>query len=97
MHIARSQPDRLFLVGPMGSGKTTLGRRAAEQLGLTFIDCDEEIERRKRRRIRLAHHVVGGVEDVLAARLREGDHYEVDEKKRQVVTTEGGVTRVERP
>jgi len=31
----------------------------------------------------------------IAARLRDGDHYEVDEKKRQVVTTEAGVTRVE--
>ncbi len=31
----------------------------------------------------------------IAARLRENDHYEVDEKKRQVVTTEQGVTRVE--
>ncbi len=31
----------------------------------------------------------------IAARLRPDDHYEVDEKKRQVVTTEAGVTRVE--
>ncbi|MGI9665517.1 MAG: preprotein translocase subunit SecA [Acidimicrobiia bacterium] len=31
----------------------------------------------------------------IASRLREDDHYEVDEKKRQVVTTEAGVTRVE--
>jgi preprotein translocase subunit SecA len=31
----------------------------------------------------------------IASRLRDGDHYEVDEKKRQVVTTEAGVTRVE--
>ena len=31
----------------------------------------------------------------IAARLREGDHYEVDEKKRQVITTEEGVSRVE--
>ncbi|MGI9641346.1 MAG: preprotein translocase subunit SecA, partial [Acidimicrobiia bacterium] len=31
----------------------------------------------------------------IAGRLRIDDHYEVDEKKRQVVTTEDGVTRVE--
>ncbi len=31
----------------------------------------------------------------IASRLREGDHYEVDEKKRQVITTEEGVSRVE--
>ena len=31
----------------------------------------------------------------IAGRLREDEHYEVDEKKKQVVTTEEGVTRVE--
>jgi preprotein translocase subunit SecA len=31
----------------------------------------------------------------IAARMRLDEHYEVDEKKRQVVTTEAGVTRVE--
>ena len=31
----------------------------------------------------------------IASRLRVDDHYEVDEKKRQVITTEPGVTRVE--
>jgi preprotein translocase subunit SecA len=31
----------------------------------------------------------------IASRLRVDEHYEVDEKKRQVITTEGGVTRVE--
>ncbi|MEE8457682.1 MAG: preprotein translocase subunit SecA, partial [Acidimicrobiia bacterium] len=31
----------------------------------------------------------------IASRLRIDEHYEVDEKKRQVITTEAGVTRVE--
>lgn len=35
----------VYLVGPMGSGKTTLGRRVAARLGLEFVDCDQEIER----------------------------------------------------
>ncbi|KAA9129559.1 shikimate kinase [Marinihelvus fidelis] len=35
---------RIFLVGPMGSGKTTLGRRVADLLELEFVDCDDEIE-----------------------------------------------------
>ena len=38
--------ERLALVGPMASGKTTLGRLLARQLGLKFIDSDREIERR---------------------------------------------------
>jgi shikimate kinase len=34
----------LFFVGPMGAGKTTIGRRAAELLGLPFFDLDHLIE-----------------------------------------------------
>ncbi|AKS40679.1 shikimate kinase [Wenzhouxiangella marina] len=37
---------RIFLIGPMGSGKTTVGRFLAERLGLEFIDLDQAIERR---------------------------------------------------
>ena len=35
----------LVLVGMMGAGKTTVGRRIANRLGRQFIDSDEEIER----------------------------------------------------
>lgn len=38
--------DNIFLIGPMGSGKTTLGRRIAPRFGLEFLDLDEELERR---------------------------------------------------
>ncbi|MGF1548774.1 MAG: shikimate kinase AroK [Thiotrichales bacterium] len=37
---------RLFLIGPMGAGKTTLGRMIAEDLGYAFIDSDRVIEAR---------------------------------------------------
>lgn len=38
-------PDRpLVLVGLMGVGKSTIGRRLAQRLGLPFVDADEEIE-----------------------------------------------------
>ncbi len=40
----RSAP-RIFLVGFMGCGKTTVGRLVAERLGLPFVDLDREIER----------------------------------------------------
>ena len=36
----------IFLVGPMGSGKSAVGRRLAERLGLEFVDSDAEIESR---------------------------------------------------
>ncbi|MCX2979773.1 shikimate kinase AroK [Halieaceae bacterium IMCC14734] len=37
---------RVFLVGPMGAGKTTVGKLLARQLQLAFIDSDNEIEER---------------------------------------------------
>lgn len=42
---------RIFLVGFMASGKTTLGRALARSLGLTFIDLDLYIEGRFHRTI----------------------------------------------
>lgn len=36
----------IFLIGPMGTGKTTIGRQVARSLGLTFYDSDREIESR---------------------------------------------------
>ena len=36
----------VFLVGPMGSGKTAVGKQLARLLGLRFVDSDAEIERR---------------------------------------------------
>ncbi|KKB83634.1 shikimate kinase [Devosia limi DSM 17137] len=35
----------LVLIGMMGAGKTTVGRRLASRLGRNFLDSDEEIER----------------------------------------------------
>ena len=36
----------VYLIGPMGSGKTAVGRRLAVLLGKEFFDSDAEIERR---------------------------------------------------
>ena len=43
--------SRIYLVGFMGAGKSTIGRRVAKKLGWTFIDLDEQIERREGRTI----------------------------------------------
>ena len=39
-------PAALFLVGMMGAGKTTVGRRLARRLGSPFVDADRELEAR---------------------------------------------------
>lgn len=36
----------LVLIGPMGAGKTSIGRRLAARCGLAFVDADREIEAR---------------------------------------------------
>ncbi|HEU4959688.1 MAG TPA: shikimate kinase [Sphingomonas sp.] len=45
MNPAAHLLDRpIVLIGLMGAGKTTVGRRLAQRLGLPFVDADEEIE-----------------------------------------------------
>lgn len=41
-----NQPNNIFLIGPMGAGKSTIGRQVAASLGLDFDDTDHEIQRR---------------------------------------------------
>lgn len=49
-HTHTTQPKRhsgnIFLVGMMGAGKTTVGKLLAQQMGMAFIDSDEEIQQR---------------------------------------------------
>jgi shikimate kinase len=39
-------PQHIFLVGPMGAGKSTIGRHLADIFNLPFVDIDSEIESR---------------------------------------------------
>ncbi len=43
-------PSTIFLVGFMGAGKTTFGKKLATKLGLQFVDLDEQIVKREDRR-----------------------------------------------
>lgn len=52
-------PDRIFLVGPMGAGKTTIGHKLAEKLGKTFLDSDREIENKTGANIPLIFELEG--------------------------------------
>ena len=44
--VADAPPISVFLVGPMGSGKSAVGRALARLCGRTFMDSDAEIESR---------------------------------------------------
>jgi shikimate kinase len=43
--------DKLYLVGFMGAGKTTIGRALSRRIGWRFVDIDEQIEVRARRSV----------------------------------------------
>lgn len=40
------KPKNLFLIGPMGAGKSAVGRQLARLLHMHFVDSDDEIEER---------------------------------------------------
>jgi shikimate kinase len=79
--------DIIFLVGPMGSGKTTVGRRVAELLGLEFVDCDEAIEKRTGASINL----IFDIEGEQGFRKRETDILaELSSVRGRLIATGGG-------
>ena len=90
MSVSESLDSRpnVYLVGPMGVGKTTVGRLLADELGLKFVDIDREIELRAGADIPW----IFDVEGEQGFRLRESRALdEVAAQKGQLVATGGGV------
>lgn len=52
-------PKNIFLVGPMGAGKSTIGRQLADLTGKRFRDADHEIENRTGASIPLIFEIEG--------------------------------------
>ena len=50
---------RIFLIGPMGAGKSTIGRQLADVLQKNFVDSDDEIERRTGASVSLIFEIEG--------------------------------------
>lgn len=80
--------QRIFLIGYMGAGKTTLGRSLAEVMGLEFIDLDHFIEARQHKTVKEIFAEVGeeGFRKIERASLEEVAQYE------NVVISLGGGT-----
>lgn len=83
--MASAKPN-VYLVGPMGSGKTTIGRQAAELLGLSFVDCDCEIESRTGASVNLIFDIEGEE----GFRERETRLLEEVAKRRNCLVATGG-------
>jgi shikimate kinase len=77
----------IVLVGLMGAGKSTVGRRLARRLDLPFADSDEEIER-------AADHEIKEIFDRFGeASFRDGERRVIRrliEGERKVIATGGG-------
>jgi shikimate kinase len=58
MNLKLKRTPGIYLVGFMGSGKSTVGRALAERLGWSFFDIDSEIERAEK----------ASIADIFAAR-----------------------------
>jgi shikimate kinase len=76
----------IFLVGLMGAGKTSVGRRLARRLGKTFYDCDEEIERATGVKI----SVIFEIEGEAGFRAREAKMLSELVAQRDIVLATGG-------
>lgn len=84
----RSLKQNIFLIGPMGSGKTTIGRQLAKMFGLEFYDCDHELERQTGASVNL----IFDLEGESGFRLRE--HHLLEQltaKTGVLIATGGGV------
>lgn len=44
--MTKAKHKNIFLIGPMGAGKSSVGKYLAQQLNMAFYDTDEEIEKR---------------------------------------------------
>lgn len=77
----------IYLVGPMGAGKTTIGRRIAEIKGMSFVDSDYEVEKRTGVDISFIFDMEG--EDGFRKREREMIA-ELSEQPNTVMATGGG-------
>ena len=78
--------QNIFLIGPMGSGKTTIGKQLAKMLGLEFYDCDHELERLTGASVNLIFDVEGEA----GFRLRERQMLNRLSKKSGVLIATGG-------
>jgi len=82
-----AEKRNIFLVGPMGAGKSTIGRELADKLHLEFFDSDQEIERRTGADIAWVFDLEG--EEGFRKR-EEGVIEDLSEKQGIVLATGGG-------
>ena len=79
---------RVFLIGFMASGKSTVGKKLANKIGLPFIDLDNYIEEKFNTTIRVLMNDKG--QDVFREIERDTLKSVIEENKSAVISTGGG-------
>ena len=80
--------QNIFLIGPMGSGKTSIGKHLAKILELDFYDCDHELERMTGASVNLIFDLEGEA----GFRIRETNLLQQLTEKNNVLIATGGGT-----
>jgi shikimate kinase len=85
-------PDRIYLLGFMGSGKSTLGRLVSSRIGYSFVDLDAAIERHHRKSVAELFNELGdlGFRQAESSELRR-----VSRLEHAVVACGGGVVTIQ--
>lgn len=78
--------ERIFFIGPMGAGKSTVGKRVARQLNWTFVDLDRCIESDAGATVSLIFEVEGEA----GFRARETQALANQSARKNVVVATGG-------
>lgn len=85
--LQKCRMDKIFLIGYMGSGKTSMGMLLAKKLGLSFVDLDHYIEEKYQKSVAQIFTDFG--QDKFREIERQCLH-EVGEFENSVVATGGG-------
>lgn len=92
VNTASERSRNLILIGFMGTGKTTVGKRVARSLGFRFVDTDSRIVKKADKSIPKIFEEVGeeGFRALETEVLRE-----CSEESGQVLSTGGGIVTIE--
>jgi shikimate kinase len=84
--------SNIYLIGPMGSGKTTIGQRVAKRLEMDFLDCDRNLEKQTGASVNL----IFDVEGESGFRERESKMLKILTSRQNLLLATGGGTVLNR-
>lgn len=104
----KAKHKNIFLIGPMGAGKSSVGKCLAQQLNMDFYDTDEEIEKRTGVEIgwifdlegeegfrKRESQVIQEIADIPGIVLATGGGSILEAENREILTTHGIVVYLE--